>query len=150
MESELKVHLRSFLGGFFSSCRFYCRFYTMKCNRISHDMVCKFLLPLFRNKKQNWILGGYRRCLFRQVTSRDLITRYAKLGLKSKCAPFWVRPSRIIIVPKTSIKDIQSNLIKNTLKVLNELLNFELTWVQKRPLPGYSFNHSVKITKSSL
>jgi len=58
--------------------------------------------------------------------------------------------SRIIIVPNTSIKDIQSNLIKNNLKVLSELLNFELTRVQKRPLPGHPLNHSVKITKSSL
>lgn len=148
MESELKVHLRSFLGGFFSSCRFYCRFYTMKCNRISHYMVCKFLLPLFRNKKQNWILGGYRRCLFSNVTWSHYML--CKIGSKIEVRAILGTTSRIIIVPKTSIKDIQSNLIKNTLKVLNELLNFELTWVQKRPLPGYSFNHSVKITKSSL
>lgn len=73
-----------------------------------------------------------------------------KIGSKIEVRAILGTTSRIIIVPKTSIKDIQSDLIKNTLKVLNELLNFELTRVQKRPLPGHSFNHSVKITKSSL
>lgn len=56
-----------------------------------------------------------------------------KIGSKIEVRAILGTTSRIIIVPKTSIKDIQSNLIKNTLKVLNELLNFELTWVQKRP-----------------
>ena len=32
-----------------------------------------------------------RRCLFRQVTSRDRIICYLKFGLKSEYAPFWIR-----------------------------------------------------------
>ena len=44
-----------------------------------------------------------------------------KIGSKIEVRAILGTTSRIIIVPKTSIKDIQSNLIKNTLKVLNEL-----------------------------
>lgn len=100
-----------------------------------------------RSKTESWGVK-VRRCLFRQVTSRDLITCYAKLeNSKIGMRAILGTTSRITIVPKTNIKDIQSNLIKNNLKVLNELLNFELTRVQKRPLPGHPVNHSVKITK---
>ena len=65
-----------------------------------------------------------------------------KIGSKIEVRAILGTTSRIIIVPKTSIKDIQTNLIKNTLKVLNELFKFWANAGTKTP-PAWTLFQSL-------